>query len=318
MKKTLLLFLLPAFCGFADFTLKDGKLVERDYVATQSVQEHYSNLMEYLERGEWKRLEQEATILIRNFPNTSFSRDATYFLGVAYFNQDDYEMANIQLTDYLTRQATPTYFEEAIQYKFEIAEKFRHGARKHIMGFKSLPKWMPAGSEAITVYDEVISALPHHELAARSHYGKAGVQAANEDYRASIESYQTLIRRFPKHPLAVESYIGIGEIYLQQSQNEFPDPDLLDLTALNLRKFQESFPGEEKIGLAQDNYVKMQDHYASALYETARFYERTKKWGAAKIYYAKILNSYPDSFVAKKCRDRLEIVEVKLAYVKSR
>jgi len=318
MKKALLFFLVPTLCGFADFTLKDGKLVEREYVATQSVQEHYGNLIGFLERGEWKRLEQEATILIRNFPNTSFSRDATYFLGVAYFNQDDYEMANIQLTDYLTRQATPSYFEEAIQYKFEIAEKFRHGARKHIMGFKSLPKWMPAGSEAITVYDEVISALPNHELAAKSHYGKAGVQATNEDYRAAIESYQTLIRRFPKHPLAIESYIGIGEVYLQQSQKEFPDPDLLDLAALNLRKFQTSFPGEEKYATAHDSYVRMQDHYASGLYETARFYERTKKWGAAKIYYTKILGSYPDSFVAKKCRNRLQVVETKLAYFESK
>jgi len=307
-----LFFLLPSICSFADFVLRDGKLVEREEMATESVQEHYSMVIKHFENGEWRNLEKEAIILIKNFPNTPFARDATYFLGVAYYNQDDFEMANIKFTDYLTRQATPKYFEEAIQYKFEIAEKFRDGARKHVMGFKTLPKWMPAGSEAIAIYDEVISALPHHELAAHSLYGKAQVLAKNEDFRACIEAYQTLIRRFPKHPLAIESYIGIGDIYLAQSRSEFPDPDFLDLAELNLRKFRSSFPGEEKIAVAQGNYLRMQDHYAGSLFETARFYERTKKWGAAKIYYAKILKSYPDSFIAKKSRERHEILEAKL------
>jgi outer membrane protein assembly factor BamD (BamD/ComL family) len=239
-------------------------------------------------------------------------------LGVAFFKQNDYEMANLRFTDYLSRQATPTYFEETIRYKFEIAQQFRQGARRHIMGFKALPKWLPAGSEAVAIYDEVISALPNHELAAQSHHGKAGVQMANEDFRAAIESYQTLIRRFPKHPLAIESFIGIGEVYLMQSKKEFPDPDLLDLAALNLRKFRSSFPGEEKLLVAQQNFALMQDHYANGLYETARFYERTKKWGAAKIYYEKIMKSYPDSSVAKKCQDRMVIVETKLAYLASK
>ncbi|NGX47806.1 MAG: Outer membrane protein assembly factor BamD [Chlamydiae bacterium] len=318
MRKYVILFLIPAICSFADYTLKDGKLVEREEIATESVQEHYSTVTKYFEKGEWKNLEKEAIILIKNFPNSPFARDATFFLGMAYFKQDDFEMANIEFTEYLTRQATPKYFEETIQYKFEIAEKFRSGARKHIMGFKTLPKWMPAGSEAIAIYDEVISALPHHELAAHSHYGKAQVQAKNEDFRAAVESYQTLIRRFPKHPLAIESYIGIGEVYLQQSQSEYCDPDFLDLAELNLRKFRTSFPGEEKIAVAQGNYMRMQDHYAGSLFETARFYERTNKWGAAKIYYAKILKNYPDSFVAKKSKDRLEIVESKLSYLETK
>lgn len=317
--KKLFILILPVVCSFADFTLKDGKLVEREEImSSHSVQEQFSLVIQSFEKEEWRHLEREALVLIRNFPDSPFARDTRYFLGVAYFKLSDYEMANIELTEYLTRQSTPKYFEQAIQYKFEIAEKFRDGARKHIMGFRTLPQWVPAGSESIAIYDEVISALPHHELAAQSLFGKAQVLAKNEDFRASIEAYQTLIRRFPKHPLSVESYIGIGQIYLAQSQSEYPDPDFLDLAELNLRKFRESFPGEEKIKLAKYHYIQMQDHYASTLFQTARFYERTSKWGAAKIYYVKILKTYPDSFVASKSKERLEIVEEKLAKIKAK
>lgn len=308
------IFILFSISCYGDFVLKDGKLIAKEEVATQSGQEHYSNIMHYYENKEWTKLEREALILMRSFPNTLFARDASYLLGIAYFHQEDYDLANIHFTEYLTKQAAPKYFEQAIEYKFLIAEKFRDGARKHLMGSKSLPKIVGAGTEALGIYDEVISALPHHDLAAQSLYGKAIVLLKNEDYRASVEAYQTLIRRFPKHPLAIESFIGIGEVYLKQSQTEFPDPDYLDLAELNLRKFRTSFPTEEKLAIAQENYVRMQDHYASSLFETARFYERTNKWGAAKIYYTKILKSYPDSFAANKSKDRLKIVEEKLAH----
>lgn len=317
MRKIFAIFLALLFpmLSHGALSLQDGKLVEREEIATDSVQEHFSRILTLYEAEDWKPLSKEALIVIKNFEGTPFARESTYFLGVAYFNLADYEMANLQFTEYLTKQATPKYFEEAIQYKFEIAENFRTGARKHLMGFKSMPKWVPANSDALAIYEEVITALPHHELAAHSLYGKAQILSKQQDYRAAIEAYQTLIRRFPKHPLSIESYIGIGQVYLAQCQGEYPDPDYLDLAELNLRKFRQSFPTEEKLSVAMESFVEMQSYFASDLYDTARFYERTGKWGAAKIYYKKILASYPDCTFAENSKGRLEIVEKKLARI---
>lgn len=312
MTRYAILFLTLTSLCFADYTLQDGKLVERQTVATLSDQEHYSTMIDAFENQDWKRLEKEALVLSKNFSSTPYARDVAYYLGVAYFNLGDYELSNTELTDYLTRQATPKFFESAIQHKFEIAEGFRTGKKKHFLGLRTLPKWTPAGSDAISIYDEVISAFPHHELAAHSLYGKAQILASREDFRASIEAYQTLIRRFNKHPLAIESYIGIGGVYLLQAQAEYPDPDYLDLSELNLRKFKSSFPGEEKLEIAKGNFVHMQEYYASCFFDTAKFYERTKKWGAAKIYYKKILATYPHSDIAAKSQVRLDNVQTKI------
>jgi len=313
-----ILFLTLAPLGFADYTLQDGKLVERETVATLSDQEHYSGMIDAFESLDWKRLIREAQIISRNFSSTPYARDVAYYLGVAYFHMGDYELANVEFTDYLTRQATPKFFDSAIQYKFEIAEGFRTGKKKHFLGLQALPKWTPAGSDAISIYDEVISAYPHHELAAYSLFGKAQILSKREDFRASIEAYQTLIRRFPKHPLSIESYIGIGEVYLSQAEAEYPDPDFLDLAELNLRKFKTSFPGEEKLEIAEGNFIRMQDYYASCFFDTAKFYERTKKWGAAKIYYQKILATYPNSEIATKSKARLENIQAKIDRIEAK
>lgn len=294
----------------AAWTFKNGKLFKSEEIATMSVQEHYSAAMAAWEKQDWDELIHQSAIVIRNFPTTPFAIEACFFLGVGYFQSGEYEFSNRFLTKYLQKQATPRHFEEAIQLKFGIAEKYHQGARKHVLGVENLPKWVPADEEAISIYDEVITALPHHELAARALFGKARLLLKSEEYKSSVETYQVLIRRFPKHPLAAESYIGIGEVYLVEAQKEYPDQDFLDLAEINLRKFRQDFPGEEKLAVGEKMFLEMKEVYASDLYDTARFYERTKKPHAAHIYYTRILAKYPETKVCAFAKRRLSKLKI--------
>lgn len=311
----ILFFIVPCLC-FSNSTFEEKKFSKQGAIAKFDGQEHYSSMLKALENKEWKRLEKEAYNLGKNFSKTPYASDVSYYLGVAYFNLGDYELANSEFTNYLTCQVSPKFFESAIQHKFQIAEGFRTGKRKHFLGLRTLPRWTSARLDALSIYDEVVSAFPHHELAAHSLYGKSQILASQEDFQTSIETYQTLIRRFPKHFLAIESYLGIGEVYLLQARTKYPDPNYLDLSEVNLRKFASNFPKEEKLELARKTFFTMQEYYASCFYETARFYEKTKKWGAAKIYYKKILAKYPDSEIAVRSLKRLNDVESKVEFLK--
>jgi outer membrane protein assembly factor BamD (BamD/ComL family) len=301
----LFVLLVSHFWLDASYTLKNGKLMNSELVATLSVQEHYSAILEAYQNEQWEQLIHQSLIMIHNFPSTPFAEETYYYLGVGYFQMAEFELSNKNLTHYLKQQTSPKFFEEAIQFKFQIAEQFRHGAKKHLMGWESMPKWMPAREEAIAIYEEVITALPHHELAAHALFGKAKLLLKDEEYKASIETHQTLIRRFPKHPLAIESFIGIAQVYLIQSKERYPDQDFLDLAEINLKKFKFSFPGEERVSEAENMFVEMKEIFAGNLYDTGQFYERTKKPHAAHIYYNRILNKYPETKVALSAEKRL-------------
>lgn len=309
-KPPFILCLFLAFISFplathAAYTFKNGKLIKSEDVATMSVQEHYSAAIDAYQKRNWDEVVHQSLIVIKNFPSTPFAQEAYFYLGVGYFHLDEFEFSNRFLTTYLKKQSTPKYFEEAIQYKFKIAEKYQRGAKKHILGWEAMPKWIPAREEAIAIYDEVITALPHHDLAALALFGKATLLLKEEEYKSSIETYQTLIRRFPKHPLAAESYIGIAQVYLVQSQAEYPDQDYLDLAEINLRKFRHNFPGEEKLAIAEKMFLDMKEVFASDLYDTGRFYERTSKPHAAHIYYTRIITKYPETNVSQLANKRL-------------
>ena len=68
------------------------------------------------------------------------------------------------LSDYLKKSASPKHFEEAIEMKFAIAEFFREGGKKRLFGSHKLPAIMPAREDALKIYDEVITTLPHHDI----------------------------------------------------------------------------------------------------------------------------------------------------------
>ncbi len=305
------LLITAPFALHSTYVLKEGKLIEKEQVATLSVHEHFSAALEAYQKKRWNELVKQATIVKKNFPTSPFAQEAIYYLGVGYFHKKEYEQANEELTAYLKKQSTPKHFEEAIELKFAIAEKFEKGAKKHVMGMKTLPKWIPAFEEALAIYDEVIIALPHHDLGAKALYGKARLLMKDDDYKTSIETFQTLIRRFPKHALAVESYLGIAEVYLHECKNEYPDPDFLDLAEINLRKFKMDFAQDERIAKAEKIFADMQEVYAANLNDTAQFFERTKKPHAAIIYYTKIATNYPNSSFAEIARKRLDALQPK-------
>ncbi|HPE85227.1 MAG: outer membrane protein assembly factor BamD [Chlamydiia bacterium] len=275
-----------------------------------SVHEFYSAAQEASQDSNWSEVIKNGKVVVTHYSDSPFAPEALFLLAVAYFETQEYEQANKCFTEYLKKQTTKDAFEQAIRYKFEIARNFEDGAKMHLMGWQYLPKLISAKDFAIEIYDEVIATLPRHELASEALYRKASLLFELEDFKPSIEAYQALIRRFPKHHRAPESYIGIAKVYLKQCETEFKDPDFLDLAEINMRKFEADFPTEERLIEAKNMLLSMKEKYAGELFETGQFFERTKKAQAAALYYHSITTRYPETNAAAKAEKRLQ----KLSY----
>ena len=283
-----------------------------------SVHQYYSKMIDYYQMEDWQKLAWKCQDLIADFPTSPFAREALYYLGVAQYKLGEFEYANVAFSDYLKEELTPKFFDQVIRFKFEIAQAFDEGARVHLFGWHKMPKWLAAYEQAIEIYDEVITTLPRDDLAAQSLYRKGVILLRMEEYKKSVESFQTLIRRFPKHPLAPDGYVGIGNVYLTECSQEFPDANKLDLAEINLRKFRYHFPSEPRVTEAEKMLLGMKEKLAKDLLEIAEFYERTKKKKAAAIYYATILKQYPETKAAKKSEKRLKVLDVPDVYSKKK
>ncbi len=270
-----------------------------------SVTDYNAALQEAVAAQDWWSVIDYADTIAYHYPDSPFGQDAAYQCAEAYFKMGQYELANQCLTNYLNQPA-PKHFEEAIEYKFTIAELFRNGTKLRLFESHKMPQLLPAEEEAVKLYDEVITTLPHHEMAASSLMGKAKIQVFMEDFRPSVETFQLLIRRFPKHELAAQAYLEINRSYLLQSQIEHLDLDLLDLAEMNMKKFHVAFPREERLEEAEKLLSDMRELYAANLLDTGRYYEKIKKTPASIIYYTKVVAKYPTTMAAKNAREKLE------------
>lgn len=276
---------------------------------TATLQNFFDKTISAYQKEQWEQVIESARKIVKEHKSSTLAKEAYYYLGVAHFHQGDFDLANRYLSKYLKKSPSPKFFEQVMQYKFQIAEEFRHGAKKHIFEWEKSPTWTPAREDAFEIYDEIIHTVPHNELAAKAMFGKALLQGYYKDYRESIDTLQTLIRKFPSHELVPDAYLEIQYLFLDICQQENLDPNILDLAFVNYQKFTAAFPGEERLNVAEDILQNIKEAFAHNFYETGLFYERTHKKEAAIIYYAKIISKFPDTETATKAQKRLDILQ---------
>jgi outer membrane protein assembly factor BamD (BamD/ComL family) len=293
----------------AGITIKNGKIVDLAEVPTMSAADHYDAGLNAMEASDWNEASTHFRIIEVNFPNSTHGQDASYFLGVALFEEGELDLANEAFSRYLKMKNNPRFFLETIQYKFEIAERFSSGARRRFLGSRKFPKWATGRTIASQVYDEVITAMPSHELAAKALYSKGMLLWKNRDYKGSVEAFQNLTRRFPKNELAPEAYLAISKVYVDQSRVEFQNPDIISLAMINLRRFKQDFPKETRSAIVEKDVFRIKEIHAHGIYQTGQFFERTGKPQAAAIYYENAIRQFPETRVAEGCRQRLENIK---------
>lgn len=269
---------------------------------------HYNKGCESYNQQSWGNAAAEFEKVVYFFPQSEDTADAYYFLGVSFFQLKEYDLANEAFSNYLKAPGQPIYFEDAVTYKFCIAEYFKAGEKRRLCKIRYLPKWATARTMALTIYDEIVAAMPNHEMTALALYSKGELLQSMGEYRDSIEAYQALIRRFPKHELTPQSYLKIAQAYCQVSRYEMQNPDLIALAELSARKFREEFPRDERVEQAEGYVRQMREVYAKGLSDIGRFYERTDRPNSAAIYYQNAIDEFPNTRVADFCRQRLRLL----------
>lgn len=293
----------------AAFTLQNGRFVTMEEAVTMMPTEHFNRGVDAMQCGDWKEAARQFRIVVCNFPETPLAQEAAFFGGVANYNMEEFDAANEEFSTYLKTYTTPQYFEETLSYKFYIANQFRCGAKRRLFCSRHLPKWASGYDLALEIYDEIIVTVPCHELAVQALYMKAAMLWEQCSFRESVDTYHQIIRRFPRHELAPQSYLEITNVYLAQAQLEAQNTDLLELAQVAVRKFEIDFPGDERVYEAQSNVQRLKEVYACGLFETGQFYERTCRPFAAVLYYRKAMSRFPDTNVATHCFCRLQVLD---------
>lgn len=301
------LYILSILClSFATLQAAPSKpFFKSEEEADIYLSKHYQLGCQAYNCQNWRRASAEFEKVIYFFPCSETAAEVSYYLAVCYFEMKEYDFANAEFSSYLKASHHPAFFEDAVYYKFCIAEHFRAGTKKRPFKMRYLPKWVSGYDLALTIYDEIVAALPTHELSIQALMSKGDLLKKMGEFRESIETYQLMIRRFPKHEVVPICYLKIADTYFQQSRYEFQNPDILALAELNVRKFKDEFPQDERIDFAEQSIRRIKEMYAKGLCDLGLFYERMNQPDAAAIYFQSSIEEFPDTQVSQFCYSRL-------------
>lgn len=258
----------------------------------------YEEMRQQIEAKDWKKAEKTGKQLIEFHNSNPVALETYYHLATVYFALNEFDTANDCLSEYLKKDDSPRYYEEAFKLKLDIAHKFAAGYRKRIGGFRLMPKLVPAIDDALELYDEVSSAFPRSDLAAEAIFSKAKVFFELEEYKQSLETFQKLIKKFPQHYLVPKAYLEIGEIYLIETKNESNDVSFLELQKVSYERFKEAFPADPRLAIARGHTAAIEEELAKGLYDVGCYYVRTKKLKSALLYFSQSVNHYPNTIFA--------------------
>jgi len=288
------------------YLFKNGRFFNTRYVASLSVEEHFKKGIEAMQQKKWIEAEDQFRTVITSFSASSLAKEARYYLGIVFYEQEEFDCANEELSSYLKENNSPTHFEDVYRYKLSIAKKLASGYRRRMFGAQAMPKIMGGSSLALEIFEEIASGLPNHELAATALLDSGALLKESEEFDSAIDTYQTVIRRFKGTAFALQAFQGISACYTDQIANQPQNLDALVLAEINLKECKKEFPQAKELTQLEKDFFSMGEAYVTALYETGLLYERMDQPKASVLYYYLALTKLPTSSVATLCHNRLK------------
>jgi len=277
-----------------------------------SEEEHFADLKTEFHNKDWSKVIGHSQEMLKSYPETVFMKEIYFFTAIAYYHKEDPDLANQYLTTFLEKGGSTRYFEEALKYKYFIAEKFENGYYGHLFGVAALPKMESMWESAYQLYDEVIVSIPRSELAAKALYRKASMYLKDEMFDESIESLNNLIRRFPRNPLAQEAYVQIAKAYKAQIKTQYLDPRCYELALINKKRFDVEYPSSPLKVEMEEEVADIIDYFAEDVYKSAIYFEKKNNEESSVMYLKSLVKKYPTSKYAILATQKIAAYELEI------
>jgi len=237
--------------------------------------------------------------LVKKYPRANVSPEATWRAGVLTEQQGNLIGAAAIYRGLMETYPQTQHFQEAIEAQFRIGEIYLNGKKRKVLG-------IPLSSgldDAVEIFAAIVRSAPYGRYTARAQFdiGRAREQQGSADL--AIEAYQAVVEKFPNDPLAVDAQYQIGYIWFTATRAGTYDPDAADKARTAFQDFLFRFPKSEKAPQARENLAKLDHRLTKGSFEIAQYYDKTKHYRAAVLYYNEVIRQQPNSTegaIAKK------------------
>ena len=226
-------------------------------------------------------------------------------IGRILERQGSYKDAFAAYSDYTAKYPRGGEFDTVIQAQFEIAKLYLNGQKKKLLGVPISTDY----EKAKDMFEEIVKRAPFHKLAplAQFNVGQALEKASKPS--EALSAYQEVITRYPGDAIADDAQYQMGYVQFHAAQDGSYDQSAKLKARESFEDFVNRYPTSEKVAQAKQNIQALSGSDVKGTLEVARYYDKTKNYKAAVVYYNEVIRNAPgstESGLAKKRIDELK------------
>jgi tetratricopeptide (TPR) repeat protein len=228
--------------------------------------------------------------------------EALFLQGQAFNDSKRYYQSLITYEKLLKEHPGSNHFNASLEKQVELAQLFLKGAKRRVLG--GLFRFTVKG-EALEILDKVAQRWPGSALAGQALVLRANHYFAEEEYPEAQQTYQLLVEHYQSSPHYEMAMRRSAEATYAQYVGPDYDNTILYEADIRFRQFQQNFPisaGDAEINTILNTIASQK---IEKEYRIADFYQRTAQPEAARFYWMKIMEKWPESPWALRSQERV-------------
>ena len=263
----------------------------------------------YADEGETDKAIAAYRTVLRLAPKSTEAPTAQFRLAGQLKKKGDIDAAFKAYQTLLQKCPQTPKFEEAVSEQITIANAYLNGARVKFLGIPTVRSM----ERAEEMYASILKMAPYSKHAAIIQFNLGLAMEKQGKAKEAITEYQKLLDKYPNSSACDDALYQIGYVYQRLGMSgKSQDLSALKESQNNYQDFLLQYPNSEKTRQAGENMKTMLSRESGDTLRIARFYDFSKDYKAATIYYNDVIRRFPQSSDSAAAKTRLD--ELKALY----
>ena len=305
-----ILLFIPAIPSqaFWMWTPETNKWVNPKYAVKDTPQEQLAFAQEFYKSKEYKKAIHEFNKLIDHYPRAKEAADAQYYIGLCLKEQGELYPAFKAYQVVVEKYPFSERSGDIINEQFDIGNQLLEGKGKK----GKIVSFVKGGDyDVVDIFRTVIKNAPYGKNAAAAQY-KIGLYLQEKElFQESRDEFEKTINDYPESEWAQAAHYQIALSDAKRSSQAQYNQKVTQSAVEEFKTFVKDYPDAEFSDKAKNEIHKLKEKEAENNFVIASFYEKQKKYEAAKVYYTNIVEDYQTTSWAKKALVKLQQINKK-------
>jgi outer membrane protein assembly factor BamD len=248
--------------------------------------------------------------VLQLWPLSDYAPRAEYLVGQCLEQSRHDEAAFKAYQTIMQKYPKSENYDDILGRQFAIANRFLDGEWFRL--WNTIPLY-PSMDQTAKLFGQIVDNGPFSSVAPHAQMSIGAAREKQKDYDAAAKAYETAADRYRDQPLiAADALYREGLAYQKQAATAEYDQSMAGKAIATYTDFMTFYPEDKRVPQVQQAIALMKAEQVRGNYKIAQYYETTKRWAGAVVYYNEVLQLDPNSPYAEPARLHITLLTPRL------